>query len=99
MVDTSPPSDRAPDEKQHEEDKPSPLSKTWVRVSIGIFLIVVLLVGGLWLYRYRTHGRFVQETNDAYFESDDVVMSSQVVGTVQEVFVYASGDPVLPRTP
>jgi membrane fusion protein (multidrug efflux system) len=79
-----------PDDKQQPEEqpkKPSPLKKPWVRVLIAVVVVVILIVGGIWFYHWWNHGRFVQATNDAYLQADQVDISTKVAGTVEKVLV------------
>lgn len=86
--------------KDGDQAKPSPLKKTWVRVVIAIVVIALLIAGGIWFYTYWTHGRFVQSTNNAYLQADQVTVSAKVSGTVMQVFVVdnqqlRAGDPLV----
>jgi membrane fusion protein, multidrug efflux system len=85
--------------KDGEQAKPSPRKKTWVRVVIIIVVIAMLIAGGIWFYTYWTHGRFVQSTNNAYLQADQVTVSAKVAGTVMQVFAVdnqqiRAGDPL-----
>jgi len=77
--------DESTDGKKAE--RPSPLKKTWVRVTLIVVVVLLLIAGGVWLFHWWTHGRFVESTNDAYLQADQVVVSAKVAGTVEEVFV------------
>jgi membrane fusion protein (multidrug efflux system) len=48
-----------------------------------------LLVAGLsaWGVRYWSHGRFVESTDDAYLEADQITVTSRVPGFVEAVYV------------
>ena len=89
-----------PADRDGAPPKPSPLAKTWVRVVLVVVIVLALVAGGLWFYRYWTHGRFVESTNDAYLQADDVTVSAKVSGTVEEVYVDDNqqvhvGDPLV----
>lgn len=65
---------------------PSPRRKL-----IGRLALAALLVGaayGVWMYvDYRAHGRYQQETEDAYVRADGVTIASKLAGYVREVAV------------
>jgi membrane fusion protein (multidrug efflux system) len=75
------------EQKETSPKKPSPLRKTWVRVVIGVVGAILLIAGIVFFHHWWTHGRFVQSTNDAYLEADDVTISTKVAGTVEQVLV------------
>ncbi|MFT9418982.1 HlyD family secretion protein [Acetobacter sp.] len=56
-----------------------------------LILIVVLCIGlivfAVWFFRWWTHGRFVETTNDAYLRADQVAVSTRVAGFVDQVLV------------
>jgi membrane fusion protein, multidrug efflux system len=70
--------------------KPSALKKPWVKALLAIAGIAVLVGGGFWGFRYWTVGRFIQETNDAYVQADQVAISPQVSGYIASVPVAAN---------
>jgi membrane fusion protein (multidrug efflux system) len=62
--------------------------------------ITVLVAGGLWFYREQTYGKYQQSTNNAYVQSDAIVVSSKLGGIVARVFVVDNqrvkrGDPLV----
>lgn len=62
--------------------------------------ITALVVGGLWFYREQTYGKYQQSTNNAYVQSDAIVVSSKLGGFVARVFVVDNqwvkrGDPLV----
>ena len=79
------------DDKDKDDDgkakKPSPFKKTWVRVVLVIVAVCLIVAGSIWFYRWWTHGRFVESTNNAYLQADEVIVSAKVAGTVEEVLV------------
>jgi len=77
------------DEKdgKEEEKKPSPLKNPKVRIGLAVAVLVLLVAGTIWFVHYWRHGRFVQKTNDAYLQADQVAVSSKVPGYVEEVYV------------
>ncbi|KQN92821.1 multidrug ABC transporter permease [Sphingomonas sp. Leaf231] len=61
----------------------------------AILIVVALaaLVGGtIWYLRYQSHGRYMQETNDARVDADMVTVAPRVAGYVAEVFVTDNQD-------
>jgi membrane fusion protein, multidrug efflux system len=84
--------------------KPSPFKNPVVRLVLLAALIIAAVVGGLWYMRYQTHGKYQQTTNDAFIQSDAVVVSSKVNGYVEQVFVadnqqVKAGQPLLQIDP
>lgn len=66
---------------------PAPLKSPVVRLVLlavgGVVLALIVVLGlGWW-----THGRFVQGTNDAYVQADQVTISPKVSGYVEAVYV------------
>jgi len=57
-----------------------------------IIAIIALIGGGLWYMRYQTHGQYMQSTNDAYIQSDAVIVSSKIAGYVEKVLVADNQD-------
>lgn len=69
----------APDESSNR--------RTWIgRVALGA-LAVGAIYGATELYAYETHGKYVEETNDAYVKADGVTVSSKLAGYVRAVGV------------
>lgn len=71
------------------------------RRTIGRIALGVLVVGaayGAYAYAgYRSHGRYQQETEDAYVRADGVTVASKLAGYVREVAVR-DNQPVTPGT-
>jgi len=68
-------------------DKPSRLNNP---VLAGILIVVgagLLIVTALWIVQYWTRGRFVESTNDAYIQADQVTVATRVSGFVDQVLV------------
>ncbi|WCM29462.1 HlyD family secretion protein [Sphingomonas sp. QA11] len=74
-------------EDKDRAERPSPLRNPRTRMILIVIVVAVLLAGGLWYWRYETHGRYMQSTNDAYVQADAVVVSPKVGGYVAELFV------------
>ena len=67
--------------------RPSPFRNPVVRLVLiagggGLFLLALIFGIGWW-----THGRFVEGTNDAYIQADQVTVSPKVSGYVEVVYV------------
>jgi len=60
---------------------------TWLKLLAVVALVIGVLAGIYWAYAYITHGRFQQETNNAYIQADSVPIAPKVTGYVREVFV------------
>ena len=74
-------------EKSEEAQKPSPLKNPVVAWSaVGVIVLVVVL-GLIWFVNYWTHGRFLQGTNDAALQADQVTVATRVQGFVDAVYV------------
>lgn len=80
--------------------RPSPLRNPRTRLILIVIAVVVVVAGILWFWRYETHGKYIQSTNDAYVQADAVVVSPKVGGYVAELFVgdnqtVTAGQPLL----
>jgi len=64
------------------------------RAKLILLLLVAaaLVAGGVWFLRYQTHGRFLEETNDAQIQADMVTVAPRVAGYVAEVLVAENQD-------
>lgn len=60
-----------------------PRRRRWM-FAAGTLLSLALVI---WVVRYWTHGRYVESTNDAYLQADQVNVTSRVAGFVEAVFV------------
>jgi len=72
-------------------------------IVLGVLLIAAL-IGGLWFWRYETSGRYFQSTDNAYIQSDAVVVSPKIAGYVERVLVQENqavteGQPLLEIDP
>ena len=89
------------DDAEDEEDGPGLLErKPWIRLVLIAALIAGIVALGVWLFRYQTHGRYVQSTNDAYLQADSVTIAPKVAGYVRQVLVaenqaVRAGDPLV----
>lgn len=65
----------------------SPLSRPGVRAGLLIGGAAVVVVAGVFGFQWWVHGRFVQQTNDAYLRADQVAVAPKVQGYVEQVLV------------
>ena len=70
------------------------------RAGLVLGAIPVLAVAAVLGFGWWTHGRFVQSTNDAYLQADQVTVAPKVQGYVEEVRVrdnqaVAAGQPLV----
>jgi len=81
MTDNSAPldGDSAPDK--------GPRSNKKLRTIVMAALVLAILAGAGWYYRYVTYGQYMQSTDNAYVAANSVVVSSKVAGYVDEVLV------------
>ena len=66
---------------------PKPPKNQRLRTIGSGLLIAVLIAGGWWFYQYKTHGQYVQSTDDAYVQADAVTVAPKISGYVEEVLV------------
>ncbi len=66
-------------------DAPSPRPDRRRRLLIGA--AVILIGGAIWGFRWWTVGRFIQDTDDAYLQADNMTVAPKVSGYVAEVYV------------
>lgn len=62
--------------------------------------VVALIVGGIWLVRWWTVGRFIESTDDAYLQADSVTVAPKIAGYITDVYVADNqvvkpGDPLV----
>ncbi|WEK46550.1 MAG: HlyD family secretion protein [Candidatus Andeanibacterium colombiense] len=65
----------------------SPLRRKGVQRTLAGVGIVVAVLLAVWFVKYWTVGRFVESTDDAYVQSDAVVVSPKIAGYVDKVLV------------
>jgi len=59
-------------------------------IIVGVLIIVaagLLILAAIWFVHYWTRGRFVESTNDAYIQADQVTVATRVSGFVDQVLV------------
>ncbi len=57
-------------------------------------IVLLLAVIGLiiWFINYQTHGKYLEETNDAFIQADAVTVAPKISGYVEEVFIRDNQD-------
>ena len=90
----SPPQDRLP------QDSAAQAPRSRRRLILMGLGLVVIVVGGIWLARWWTVGRFIESTDDAYLQADSVTVAPKVSGYVTDVYVgdnatVKAGDPLV----
>ncbi|MCU1167688.1 HlyD family secretion protein [Stenotrophomonas maltophilia] len=94
------------DDRQKEQDTPSPLKNPRVRWTLAIIGLLVAVALVAWLVYHLLVGRYLQDTNNAYLQADAVAVAPRINGYVTEVLVkdnqwVKAGEPLLridPRT-
>jgi membrane fusion protein (multidrug efflux system) len=76
-----------PDLEEPPAQRPSPLESKRVKTALAIVVLTVLIVLGVLLVHWWTVGRFVQSTNDAFLQADQVAVASKEAGYVEQVLV------------
>jgi membrane fusion protein (multidrug efflux system) len=62
------------------------------KLILAVVALVVLIAAGAWFLRYKTHGQFFQNTNDATIMADAVSIAPRVNGYVSQVLVGDNDD-------
>jgi membrane fusion protein (multidrug efflux system) len=78
---------RQPSIKDAGQAQPSALKNP---VVAGVLIVVgagLLILAAIWFLHYWTRGRFVESTNDAYIQADQVTVATRVSGFVDQVLV------------
>ena len=84
--------DRDPAAETEDDEPPARKLSGRAKLILLVLLGVALVGGGLWYLRYRDHGRFFQETNDAQVQADMVTVAPRVAGYVAQVLVAENQD-------
>lgn len=82
----------APGTAPEDDEPPARKLSGRAKLILLVLLGVALVGGGLWYLRYRDHGRFFQETNDAQVQADMVTVAPRVAGYVAQVLVAENQD-------
>jgi membrane fusion protein (multidrug efflux system) len=93
MIDEQPGAHQEDPAGEPESDAP-PAKKLSGRTKLIllVLILVLLAVGAVWFLRYQSHGKYLQETNDAQIAADIVTVSPRVAGYVAEVLVAENQD-------
>lgn len=68
-------------------EKSSPLNNPVIKGALIAVGAGLLILAAGWFVHYWTRGRFLQSTNDAYIQADQVTVSTRVSGFVDQVLV------------
>ena len=87
-----------------EASRPSGLKNPRTRMILIGVIILALVFGIAWYIRYSTYGKYQESTNDAFLQSDAVIVAPKVGGYVEKVFVVDNqevhaGDPLVQIDP
>ncbi|MDQ0839980.1 HlyD family secretion protein [Sphingomonas faeni] len=87
-----------PQEPKNDAGEPEATAKPSRRLSGRAKLILLVLVAGvlvagvMWFIRYESHGKYLQETNDATIQADAVTVAPRVAGYVAAVLIAENQD-------
>ncbi|TCP34993.1 HlyD family secretion protein [Sphingomonas sp. BK235] len=84
-----------PGEEARSTDETAPAKrKLSGRAKIILIALALGALAGIaiWYLRYESHGKYLQDTNDAQVRADMVVVAPRVAGYVAEVFVQDNQD-------
>jgi len=70
-----------------EEDAPAPERNRRIGLIVLVALLIAAIAGGIWFWRYETYGKYFQSTDNAYIQSDSVIISPKIAGYVERVLV------------
>jgi membrane fusion protein (multidrug efflux system) len=62
-------------------------SRPWVKPLVLAGILIVLVVGGSWVWNYLAFARTHASTDDAYLTTDIVQITPQVIGNITQVLV------------
>ena len=66
---------------------PDPKKESNNHIIMGVIGAVIVIAGIIYGVQWFLHGRFVQATDDAYLQADQVAMAPRVSGYIEEVYV------------
>ena len=69
----------------------APKSRT-ARTVILVLAAVAVVAGVWWFIGYETHGKYLEETNDAQIQADPVIIAPRIAGYVSQVLVHDNQD-------
>jgi membrane fusion protein (multidrug efflux system) len=73
-------------------ERPAPARNKTFTVALGVLAVLVVVGLGAWLFNWWRVGRFVQTTNDAFLQADQVTVAPKVAGYVEQVLVADNED-------
>ncbi|MDB5480532.1 MAG: multidrug transporter permease [Caulobacteraceae bacterium] len=84
----------APPGKEAPAERPAPARNKTLTTGLGVLAVLVVVGLGAWLFNWWAMGRFVQTTNDAFLQADQVTVAPKVAGYVEQVLVSDNEDVV-----
>lgn len=82
------------DEAKGSGDTAKPAKRLSPRAKVILLIVaaVAVVLGVLWYVRYESHGKFLQDTNDATVQADAITVAPKISGYVAEVLVGDNQD-------
>ncbi len=74
------------------DGKPAKKLSGRAKLILLVLALAMLAAGAVWFLRYQSHGKYLQDTDDAQVEADMVTVSPRVAGYVAEVLVGENED-------
>ncbi|WP_175921490.1 HlyD family secretion protein [Burkholderia latens] len=89
-----------PSQANRQEAASSPRNGGSKRRIVFAVVVVAAIGGAVWFGRWWTVGRFIESTNDAYLQADNMTAAPKVAGYVTDVYVrdnqaVKAGDPLV----
>ncbi|KAB0644928.1 HlyD family secretion protein [Burkholderia latens] len=89
-----------PSQANRQETASSPRNGGSKRRIVFAVVVVAAIGGAVWFGRWWTVGRFIESTNDAYLQADNMTAAPKVAGYVTDVYVrdnqaVKAGDPLV----
>lgn len=80
------------DAQEAADAKPTKRLSPRAKLILLVLLAAVVVLSVLWYLRYESHGKFMQDTNDATIQADAVTVAPKVSGYVADVLVGDNQD-------
>jgi membrane fusion protein (multidrug efflux system) len=82
----------APLGEEGPAERPVPARSRTLTAGLGLLAVMVVVGMSAWAFNWWTVGRFVQTTNDAFLQADQVTVAPKVAGYVEQVLVADNED-------